>query len=303
MDSFHEEKINAEIIAEAKNIAEKIAEELFFFSMCPLKNKKAIEDIENLMRANRPFAALIRDSYNSNFSWPLLSDVLVKDIAAFLHGQGGCLSVMSGNGILEYFLSRKDCDIIATDHKGKSNVDNIDALKSYDFRIMLVGSNRYCFRRFHVIECDAIKAVRMYNKKVLLISWPDHNNPIGAKVLRFALEIGFQYIIYIGEGVGGFCATNEFFEILASKTKEVKSIDMLSFCGTNDFCTIYKSTISTPDLKAEFRSPLLSKKIYSFVYHNASFSNKTLKKRVKEYFGTGLSKKHLNFLRTLFKVC
>ena len=257
------------------------------------------EHIVERIGENGMLAIMVRYAYNDKFSWPILTNDLVNGIAAFL-GDRGCLSVMSGKGILEYFLSRKKCgDIIATDQLGKDCVNGMKSIKLPEYRSLLNNAYDEC-NWFDVIKCDAIKAVRTYDKEVLLISWPPYTNPIGAKVLKFALELGFKYIIYIGEGDDGCCATDEFFEILASKTEEVKSIEMLRFWGIWDFCTIYKSTISTPALKTEFRSPLLNKKIYSFVYHNASLSNRTLKTHVKEYFGVDLGKKHFNFLRTLF---
>jgi hypothetical protein len=275
--------------------------EYLFVSILPNNLEENNDMIESIVYKQSMFNSMVRYSYNENFSWSLLTTELIYGITEFLKDKS-CLSVMSGNGVLEFILSKRYCKIIATDIVPKNNVDNMDAIKNFAYRNVFPSSSGYFIHSecFNVIKCDAIKAVRSYDMEVILISWPNFGDPIGAKTLDFALQVGFKYVIYIGEMDGGCCATDEFFDILRKKTKRIQNIEMLNFWGIHDCCFIYKSTVSVPALKVEFRSPLLNKKIYSFVYHNASLKNRTLKMRVKEYFDVRLDKKHLNFLRTLF---
>jgi hypothetical protein len=280
-------------------IADKNAKDLFITSMHTKIFYKAKDSIEkNLWDHGGMMSGLIRDSYTKNFSWPFITIDLVFNIAVFLSNKK-CLSVMSGNGLLEYFISREGRDIIATDLNGIQRVNNLSCLKCNYEKTMLKDGGGFGFEKdFDVIECDAIKAVRTYDKEVLLMSWPNYRKQIGAETLKFALQLGFRYIIYIGEGKDGCCATDEFFDTLLKMTKEIKSIEMLNFWGIHDFCTIYESTVPQKTTTVEFRSPLLNKKIYSFVQNNSSQNNKSLKKLVKKYFDVTLHKKQINFLRT-----
>lgn len=255
------------------------------------------------MSFDRSLYFMIRDSYNRKFSWPLLTMELISGITKFLQGKK-CLSVMSGKGYLEYFLYIKDCDIVATDIEGHNRVHMFNTVRMED---VCKDLYRYCdasdFKRFHVIECDAIKAVTKYHDRdVLLMSWPNYKNSIGERTLELALQIGIKYIIYIGEGEGGCCATDEFFEILREKTTTIQDIEMSTFHGIWDTCTVHESKLVSVSSDIKYRSPLLNKRIHSFVQNNASLKNKSLKKLVKKHFDVQLASKHLNFMRELLQV-
>ena len=269
----------------ASEIADRAATELFEVALDERVSydgelsKLIRQRIETELNKKGSFEYMIRGSYNQNYSWPFLDATLIEGIRNFLKSKS-CLSVMSGKGNLEAQLLARCCDIVATD------------------KIGLKHPNTSPTSGFVVRECDAIKAVRMYDKEVILISWPPYMDSIAAKVLKFALQTGFKYVIYIGEGQDGCCATDEFFKILSDMTTAVTEIEMLRFWGLWDFCTVYKSKLEkTSDVK--FRSRLLNKKIRSFIFHNSSLKNKILKKLVKKYFNVQLGKKHINFLKSV----
>jgi hypothetical protein len=284
------------------DFGKKEAEKLFVVAI----NKEMFEvgknDIHKMLYDNGSHYDITRQMYNENFSWPLLTTELIEGIGLFLRDLS-CLSVMSGNGMLEYFLSQSNSDIIATDIKPSYNVQCMNMINSEMNDMIYKSSCRgnYTDPSFHVIKCNSITAVRTYDKDVLLISWPNYGDDNAARTLEFALQVGFRYIIYIGECLDGCCATDKFFEILNKKTTIISRVKMMQFWGIWDYCTIYESTISVPILSPniKFSNPLLNKKIYYFVYNNKSIKNRILKKRLKKYFDVELSKKHINFLRTL----
>lgn len=284
--------------------ADKMAEETFVAAIIDELYDKSLDNRK--MFVDNSFDFMVRNSYNQKFSWPLLTEGLISRIQQFLQGKK-CLSVMSGKGYLEYFLYIKNCDIIATDIKGNDEVNSFHTIKMNSlFKVIhdhcgMSGPKRFrALRSFDVIECDAIKAVTKYHDRdVLLMSWPNYMNSIGEKTLEFALQVGIKYIIYIGEGDGGCCATDEFFEILQEKTIAIQDIKMSRFAGIWDNCTVYESKLISVSSDIKYRSPLLNKRIHSFVRNNASLKNKGLKKLIKKHFGVQLTQKHLNFMREL----
>jgi hypothetical protein len=270
--------------ADLLKLADRRADILYEISVDKFARASDKSFLSKELRERGMFYSMVRSSYNEKYSWPLVTIELIDGIRDFLWSDNSlqnksCLSVMSGKGLLEQHLTAECCDIVATD---------IIALSS-----TTLSSD------FSVNECDAIKAIRTYDKDVLLMSWCPYGDSIGTKTLKFALQTGFKYIIYIGEGHGGCCATDEFFDILEKMTKKIKNVEMKSFWGVCDDCTIYESTLEKIETDVSFKSSLLNKKILSFVKNNSSLNTKSLKKSVRKYFDVNLGKKHINFLKTL----
>jgi hypothetical protein len=121
----------------------------------------------------------------------LISKDWVKPLANWI-GDRKCLEIMAGQGMLSKALQDEGVNIIATDKKNIST----DAWTNVE-------------------RLDCLKAIQKYGKDVDLIvcSWPPYDEDSAYKVLTLMREVNPQLMmIYIGEGCGGCCADNQFFE-------------------------------------------------------------------------------------------
>lgn len=237
-------------------------------------NDEELNNVLTVIKENDKYK-MIRDDYTKLYSWPIISKKLCLDISKFLNTEKikTCLSVMSGNGYLEKSLIELNCDIISTDINAlKHNLNN-------------------------VLQKDAITAILEYDKDVLLISWPPYEDNNIEEVLKLALQIGYKYIIYIGEFYG-CCATEKFFNILYKMTNEITEIKINNFHHIYDRCVIFSSKLKQINTKY-IKNHLINKKICNFISNNKTLKNKKIKKLIYKYFKIKLNKKHINFVKSL----
>lgn len=243
-----------------------------------------------LERDNKYCSFLTRSTYNEMFSWPLITKGTVTDISSFLEKKK-CLSVMSGKGGLEFILNDRGHDIIASDIN--------DMSEEHAFAKSLCKDFCDSSKILPFMQMDARNAVIDVDHEVLLMSWPPYGKDIGFQTLDLALKTGTRYLIYIGEGYDGCCATNEFFELLAKCTKDIEHcVELKNFPKIWDACSIHESKYPKRE-PVKFRSSLLNNKIRNFVANSGTKSTKKLKKLVKKSFGISLTKKHINHILSL----
>lgn len=138
---------------------------------------------------------LLREEYIKSYGYPLISAECVNVLVDFLRGHK-VLDAGSGTGFLSRQLGLRGLDVtcvdIGTPYPFASNVVKLD-IKG-DAAVQLPG-----------------------DYSAVLLAWPCYESPFAEQVLA-AMKPG-QLLVYLGEDEGGCCASNEFFELVGSRTK------------------------------------------------------------------------------------
>ena len=152
--------------------------------------------------------------------WAVIDKQWTKKLAKWINGRT-CLEVMAGAGWLAKALSYHKVDIIATDDY---------SWECRQHKAMIV---------VHPVEkIDGINAAEKYSDRdILIVSWPPHDE---ASIHHICKEWGNEKpIVFIGEGDGGCCASDKFWE--AFKEDDVQpSIEIPRWWGLHDRLIIGK---------------------------------------------------------------
>ena len=145
-----------------------------------------------------------RDDYINISSYALVSHRWVKPLSEYV-GQAKCLEIMAGRGVLAEALSQHGTSIVATDDfswnwEGGSRNDTKPLIREDLW--------------FDVEHVNCIGAIEKYGGEVeyIICSWPNMNDSM-YDALHKMREINPNCkLIYIGEGEGGFTASDLFFK-------------------------------------------------------------------------------------------
>lgn len=175
---------------------------------------------------------IIRDHYTREYGFVYLYEKFVNDLAEYLKGKK-VLSIMSGSCTLEKHLKDRGVDIICT-----------DSGEWYD-----IPEYREWTRNTIPVEMlDAVEAIHKYGNDVdyVLCSWPPYNESGAYDAIRAMKETNPNLtMIYIGEGAGGNCADNDFFNTVTDMeiyNKDVEHLQSLfkRFYGIYDSIMFFK---------------------------------------------------------------
>lgn len=139
----------------------------------------------------------LRDTYVHKYGFAILSEPLLDIYEAFLKGKE-VVEIGAGSGWLSHKLQERGIAITPVD--------------------MAVGeSNAYGFHKpfTDIVHESAATYLSRHNPSVVVMSWPNYNTDFAYEVLSL-LKPG-QTLIYVGEGLGGCCAKDNFFELLEEK--------------------------------------------------------------------------------------
>ena len=145
---------------------------------------------------------LMMFDYVKYFSWSIFDLDTISRIAAFI-GDKKCLEVGAGNGLFAALLRAvsPSLDIVATDNFSSHGSDPAK-----------------CFTR--VEHFDAVDAVRHFKDvDLVILIWPSSGSPMARNVLT---EFEGKNIIYIGEGMSGCTADDDFHNLLDEKWKNLE---------------------------------------------------------------------------------
>ena len=164
-----------------------------------VKNKQIPEFYPNEMVNNLNMDRYtLRSDFIKTIGFTLISNDWIKPLSQWI-GNRKCLEVMTGTGSLSFALQQQDINIIATDNfswEGNSNWND---------------NENYWTEIEHI---DAIEAVEKYGKDIdiIIMSWP-YMDDTAHRILQSMREVNPNCImIFIGEGMGGCTADDEFFE-------------------------------------------------------------------------------------------
>jgi len=140
----------------------------------------------------------LRGQFIKNIGFSLISNDWIKPLSKWI-GNRKCLEVMAGTGSLSFALQKQGINIVATDDYSWNGQSNWNNHKNYWLEI----------------ECiDAIEAVKKHGKDidVIIMSWP-YMDDTAYRILHTMREVNQNCImIFIGEGMGGCTADDEFFQ-------------------------------------------------------------------------------------------
>jgi hypothetical protein len=154
--------------------------------------------------------------WNKSFGYNVLNNNLINQIKNFIN-KDKVLSIMAGNGLLEYILLKNKVDIKITDN-------NSWEIKPYSQFIP-------------IINCEYSNAIKQFSANVLLVSWIPYNLNVCD---IFDLFKGNKMII-LGE-YEGCCANDKFFEKLRQNF-DVEYVEVDNLPATHNILLLCKRKI------------------------------------------------------------
>lgn len=162
----------------------------------------------------------IRRKLVGQYAWSIISDEFIQAIKAC---GVDVLSVGAGSGYNEHLMSNAGISVVVTDPfpVGKNKFFADDCKIWSD--------------TFHAM--NAVDAIRYFSGHSLFMSWPAYAEDWPVEAL---MEYKGDLFFYIGEGCGGCCANDEFFEYLHEEFEMVKQYDIPQWYGIHDYAAIYR---------------------------------------------------------------
>ena len=121
-------------------------------------------------------------------------------LLALDHGKK-VLEIMAGNGLWSAAINT----VVARNRLPLNIV-------SYATDIKVDYAIKYRQQFTPVFKCDCIEAIKDYDFDYVLCSWPREDSPICEAIVEMNKKNPDAVMIYIGEGYGGCCASEKFFE-------------------------------------------------------------------------------------------
>lgn len=177
------------------------------------KSKKVLPSNQDLVKIVRNFENYLTRSEYIRRSHCLLTHEFLSEITSYLYGKR-IIEVAAGGGWLSEWIERYGVNIIIT-------TDNLSWEKHLDVLP-------------RVVKKDAAQTVLEHPSDIVVLSWP-YMNDMAYSVWN-AMRSG-QELLFIGEGMGGCTANDNFFESLPSPTYFFECL--LSWEGIHDYAAIY----------------------------------------------------------------
>lgn len=159
-----------------------------------------------------------REEYRVSVSWHIPNEELVEKIVK----HSPIISVGAGYAYTESIAKSRGCDIVCSD------------ISPDEENGWCKGGNNRC----EILKISADEAIKMHADRNVYMAWPPYDDPMAYEVVE-KMEIG-RILIYVGEGDGGCTGDFNFFEYLDKNFKVIDSINIPSWSGIYDNCTIYK---------------------------------------------------------------
>jgi hypothetical protein len=134
-----------------------------------------------------------RHELAQRYSWSIPSPGDIAWLRDVLDGQG-VVEGGAGSGYWAWQMAQAGTDVVAYE-------PNVPADNQF------VEGTEY----FPLNRSDTIRAVKDHPGRALMLCWPNYSHPWAAQALT---AYKGDLLIYIGEGEGGCCADDDFFELL-----------------------------------------------------------------------------------------
>lgn len=147
-------------------------------------------DYEEWTRLAR-ISAEARVECTSTFSWSIPGPQAVSRVVELAaDNKTGVVDVMAGTGYWARVLHEAGVDVVATDLLPPNGSEHN-------------GYHPSNVAHFGVLTADAADSALVHAERILFMSWPPFNLPVGARAVEAYHRGGGETVIYVGEGPGG----------------------------------------------------------------------------------------------------
>ena len=163
-----------------------------------------------------------REKY-TKYSFPILSHEFIVDIKEKINPKN-VVDLACGPGWISFWLMKYGINV----------KDSVDIVEDGDFKNM-----KFYQSRINITKMDIIDYLVDHNDKndLLILSWPLYANSLAKRVFE-NMKNG-QLLLYIGEGMSGCTANDDFHELIEDKILDI-GIHMDNFFGIHDQCYLVK---------------------------------------------------------------
>ena len=159
-----------------------------------------------------------RDLMVAMFAWAVPNEAALKLVAKF----SPLVEIGAGTGYWAHLLTERGADVIAYDNAPPATHKNN------------WHGQRECF---FPVRFGTDVSIVGNDDRTLFLCWPPYDDPMGANCLR--LYRGNR-LVYVGEGSGGCCGDDEFWDLIERNWREVESLGIPQWYGLHDALTVYE---------------------------------------------------------------
>jgi hypothetical protein len=158
-----------------------------------------------------------RFDYCGKYTWTVTDPATVEFVAE--HSTGRMVDPLAGTGYWAYLLGQLGVDVVCSDLQPETN-------------------HWHAGYRLHVpvAKMQGVYAAGLHSDRALLLSWPPYSNSSGHDVVQ---AYKGDRVVYIGEGHGGCCGSDELHELFESEWVEVADHRPVQWWGIHDWVTVY----------------------------------------------------------------
>lgn len=161
-----------------------------------------------------------REYFSKHLAWAVPSKEAIQKIKEFVGGLR-VLEIGAGLGLWAKLLQDEGVDIIATDSVAKR--------KQY-FKVSTT------FTEVH--DLNNIQALKKFpDREVVMLCWPPYSDEMGYQTLR---NFDGEKFVLIGEGPGGCCGDDQFWEFLNIKYQHIEDVEIPQWYGLHDRLCFYQ---------------------------------------------------------------
>lgn len=162
----------------------------------------------------------IRQELVRKYSWAIPNKAALIELAKL----SPIVEIGAGTGYLAYLLRKMGVDMLAVDEHPADSRRKANRYHSFT-------------KAWTKIEVGGVEKVKEYPDRNLLLCWPPYDEPMAVNCLR---AYKGKVLAYIGEGLGGCTADNQFHDLLEDDFECVERIDIPQWDGLHDFLSIWK---------------------------------------------------------------
>lgn len=198
-------------------------------------------DSTRILRAGDDIDGIVEYRWQviEEFGFPIVTDALV-DSLAIIGREMPILDAGCGTGYLAWELKQRGVTVLPVDPE--------------PFTFINATPKR---QWLEPVRLPAQQVAVQHPDHALLLSWPSLKRPWPLETLQAYTQAGGQCLILIGEGRGGCCADDTFYDWLHSGDspwQDVVEVPMENWVGIHDHCLIYRRTpaaiATSPDARS-----------------------------------------------------
>jgi len=158
-----------------------------------------------------------RHRYAKQFSWAIPNQNTIKELVKL----SPIVEIGAGTGYWANLLSKQGAEVVAYDAKPPKKR----------------GFNSYCKQSNYPVRLGRENKVKKHPHHTLMLCWAPYGEPMAYNALK---KYKGDTLIYIGEGWGGCCADDDFWELVKREWVVVCHHHIEKWDGIRDFCAVYK---------------------------------------------------------------